>query len=290
MQNVHFTPPQLATMFKVNVSTIKRWVNKGYIEAEVTAGGHRRVSRIQLEKFIKKNPQYSKSSYVLRRMQKKDICPAKNCWKKYYKCLYNNDTKGSAQLIEKLYLKGIPILNILEHAITPTMRHLSEEWSKNNISVYEEHRMSFMIRMHLIRLDQLVPDKSSIKSPCALLACAPGEFHELPLQLISLIYKLRGWRTHIMGVNVKINDLIKTIKKIKPQVITVSKTYSRKETDAYMNKLTQFTNKQNICLAFGGGAWKKQFNHKKRWTTKKCVHYFPTLRLFYDHLEGYKRK
>lgn len=289
MQNAHFTPPQLAPMFRVNVSTIKRWVNKGYLDAEVTAGGHRRITKKQLEKFIKKYPPYAKSSYVLRRLQKKDYCPSRNCWGKYYNYLLRNENQKAGQIIEKLFLSGTSIIELLRIVVTPTMRHISDLWTQKKITIYEEHRMSFNIRMHLIKLDQFISDTTKKDSPTAILACAPGEFHEMPLQLIALLFKLNSWKTYILGVNISISELIKAAKKIKPQVVVVSKTYTKKESPNFFKKLGLFMDKNDICMATGGGAWKKEVNSQFM-SDRRCAKYFPALKLFSDFLQNYKRK
>ncbi|XOU94039.1 MAG: helix-turn-helix domain-containing protein [Candidatus Kerfeldbacteria bacterium] len=289
MQNAHFTPPQLAPLFGVNVSTIKRWAEKGYLPTHTTPGGHRRISKDQLSEFITKYPKHAKNSYVLKRLLKKDYCPDNKCWKQYYQYLKHNDNTKAIQLLEKQFLSGASIINILKTIITPTLRHLGQEWTKNNITVFDEHRISFNMRVHLMRLDQLIPDKTTNKSLNTILACAPGEYHELPLQLVALIFKLNGWYTHILGVNIKIVDLLKTAKKIKPEVIVISKTYTKKTSAAYFNKLGSFMDENNICIAMGGGAWEKETNSKFV-RNRKCAKYFPALKLFSDFLADYKRK
>lgn len=289
MQNVHLSPPQLAPLFGVNVSTIKRWVDKGYLESETTPGGHRRVSREQLQQFIKKYPRHAKSSYVLNRLRKKDFCPDDDCWKKYYQHLLKNENQPAAELIEKQYLSGASVLKILSSIITPTMRHLSDQWSENKITVYDEHRISFNIRLHLQKLNLLIPDKTKKDSPRAILACAPGEYHELPLQLLALIFKQHGWQTQVLGVNIKIGELIRAVKKIKPYGIIISKTYSRKKSDAYFDQLTRFADREKICLAFGGGAWRENLK-KSGWAKRQCVRFFPSLDQFSDFLKNYRRK
>lgn len=289
MQNVHFTPPQLAPLFGINVSTIKRWINKGYLRATVTAGGHRRISREQLMEFVKKYPHYAKSSYVLKRLHGKSFCPSADCWKKYYRFLRKSDNQNAEHLIEKLFLSGASIIEILHTVITPALRQMAREWAGNKISVYEEHRMSFDIRLHLLRLDQFIPNIPSKKPREAILACAPGEFHELPLQLVALILKMNGWKTHILGINIHIKELFKAAAAIKPRVIVISKTYSTQDATAYIQELMRYADKQAICLAFGGAAWHRE-SKKRPWLAKKCIHYFPALRAFDGFLKDYKRR
>lgn len=289
MQNEHFTPPQLAKLFGVNVSTIKRWADRGYLPTSSTAGGHRRISKEQLSSFINKYPKHTKNSYILRKLLKKNFKIEKNNWHEYYSLLKKNENSQALALIEKLYLSGASIIEILKTTVNPTLRIIAENWAQNKISVYEEHRMSFNIRTHLMRLDQFIPDKTDNQSPAAILACAPGEYHELPLQLVSLIFKLHGWKTYVLGVNIKIGELIKVAKKLKPNGIIVSKTYTKKESNAYFNKLTKFADQENICLAFGGGAWQRNLA-KVTWAKRKCVHFFSSLGEFGDFLKNYKRK
>ncbi|MDP2684307.1 MAG: helix-turn-helix domain-containing protein [bacterium] len=289
MQNEHFTPPQLANLFGVNVSTIKRWADREYLPTSTTVGGHRRISKEQLSTFINKYPKHAKSSYVLRKLLKKDFKIEKNYWQEYYSLLKKNENQKALAIIEKLYLSGASIIEILRTTITPTLREIGEQWSQGKISVYEEHRMSFNMRIHLMHLDQFIPNKTNDKSPSAIVACAPGEYHELPLQLVSLIFKLNGWKTYILGVNIKIGELIKVAKKLKPSGIVVSKTYTKKESNAFFDKLTKFADRENICVAFGGGAWQQKFK-KAPWAKRKCAHYFPALKLFSDFLKDYKRK
>lgn len=289
MQIVHFTPPQLAPLFGVNVSTIKRWADRGYLPTQKTSGGHRRISRDDLMKFIKTHPKHAKNSYVLKRLMNKDFCPDDNCWQDYYKYLLKNENMQAGQLLEKLYLGGTNIINVLRLVITPTMRHIADEWAANKITVYEEHRISFNIRTHLQRLDQFIPEKLTKNSPCGILTCAPGEYHEMPLQLIALLFKLNGWKTHILGINIKISELLKAADKIKPQLMIISKTYTTKETPSYFNKLAQYTKKNDICVAMGGATWKKRFD-KEAWMKRSCVQYFPALKVFDEFLKNYKRK
>lgn len=287
MQNVQFTPPQLAPLFGVNVSTIKRWADRGFLPSSVTAGGHRRISQLQLNEFIKKNPKYARNSYVLNRLLKKEKCLPESCWKEYYKALEKNDTAAAQKIIDKHYLRGTKLLDILSSIVTPTLRHIGEQWHGKKISVYEEHRMSFQIRLHLMHLDQLIPVVNNNKAPEAILACAPHEYHELPLQLVALILKKRGWKTNILGINITIKELLKAADEIKPRLMIVSRTYAQKDSDDYFSALTDYGDKHHICIAFGGEAWHKKLAHA-HWAKRKCVHYFPSLKDFNEHLRDFR--
>ncbi len=289
MQNVHFTPPQLAPMFGVNVSTIKRWVDKGYLDADVTAGGHRRITRDQLARFIKKYPKYS-SAYTLKRLQEQKADVSDELWEEYYRLLEMNDLRAAERFIDKLYIQNIPIQTILSRVIMRALRHMGEQFQSGELSVYEEHRMSFLIRMHVVRLDGYVPDKTTAQSPVVMLACAPGEYNELPLQIIALLFKLHGWRPQVLGINVSLAGLKKAAQRFKPQMIVPTKTYTDKPSTEYFNELTKYAYHHGIVLGFGGPVWKKFFSvkRKKCWSNSKCVYFFNGLSDFETFLTDYK--
>ena len=169
------------------------------------------------------------------------------------------------------------------------MHHIADEWSKKRISVFEEHRMSFYLRSHLLRLDQFIQPAKSPKPPSAILACAPGEYHELPLQLLALVFKQNGWKPHVLGLNISISELLKAAKKIQPKIIIISKTYTQKASVAYFSKLFAYSKKNNICIACGGGAWEKTFK-RGIWKNQECARFFPGLSKFDSFLKNYRRK
>jgi excisionase family DNA binding protein len=49
----HFTPAEVATLFGVAAVTVRVWANKGWLKAELTAGGHRRFSKQELFRFAR---------------------------------------------------------------------------------------------------------------------------------------------------------------------------------------------------------------------------------------------
>ena len=47
------TPKQVARAIDVSESSIKRWCDKGVIETQYTAGGHRRITMAGLIEFVR---------------------------------------------------------------------------------------------------------------------------------------------------------------------------------------------------------------------------------------------
>jgi len=263
MQNVHFTPPQIARLFQVNVSTIKRWIDKGMLDSKFTAGGHRRVTQAQLSAFVTKYPQNAGSSYVLQRYARKnELSPI--AWQKYYRFLERNEVKLAEEFIEGLYISRTTIPHILDEVIVPALRHIGDAWAAGTVSIFEEHRMSFIIRMQLLHLDRYIPVIDSKRAPIAVLACAPGEHHEIPLQMLAIICKLQGWRVALLGINVPVIEMKKAIMTLKAKLLCLTSTYKHKAFLKLVAQLGKFCMKQKSTLAIGGGGWQEKLRANSR--------------------------
>lgn len=283
MQNVHFTPPQLARLFGVNVSTIKRWVDKGMLPAQKTTGGHRRISKIELQKFIKNYPKLANQSYTLSRLLKtKEINDS--LWPKFYDYLKKSDTAGAQKFIEQLFLKNYPVIKILENIFTPTLVKIGNDWAQNKISIFEEHQMSFILRLQLFALEQIIPEPNN-QAPKAILACAEGDHHEIPLQMIAVLLKANGWKNYILGINISATEIIKAAKKIQPHFIGITNTYSKINNKKFLNDLVTYAKKHNIFLGFGGNGWKE--SEKK--INSPLIKYFNNLASFEKFIKTNKK-
>lgn len=251
---MHFTTPQLANIFNVNVSTIKRWIDKGVIDSDRTPGGHRRVSNKQLEKFRRNFSLSTPESYVLNRINKQK----KIDWEKYYRLVFENKDTESYLYIENIFISGTSILEIITDIISPALVNIGYEWTKGNMEIHDEHRMSFIIREQLLRIKGfiLAPPEDA---PMAILACSRDENHEIPLHIAEIIFKKNGWKSSTLGINIKINDLVKASKKLNPDLISILKIYTPKLNIKKISysKLIKYSSEEKVRIVLAGSGWKK---------------------------------
>lgn len=252
MQNVHFSPPDLAPLFGVNVSTIKRWVDRGLLASEMTPGGHRRVRQDQLKDFLRRYPNYTDRSYVLRRLHKLDqVLPA---WQEYEAALFARRDQAARAILEQALWRRIPVAKIFDDFIAPTLVSVGAKWSRGEASIYDEHRISFQIRTHIQHLDDLLPDPAP-GAPVAVLACAPGDAHELPLQMVGLVLKEAGWIPESTGINTPLSAIREAIDRLHPRVVAITCTFRKPGLDTFLRALRRLTMGRKIELLYGGGGW-----------------------------------
>lgn len=82
--------------------------------------------------------------------------------------------------------------------ILPTLSAIGRGWEESNVEISQEHFASNLIRGRLLSLGRLWGRGSG---PLALLACAPGEQHDISLLAFGLILRSYGWRILFLGAN-----------------------------------------------------------------------------------------
>jgi excisionase family DNA binding protein len=256
MQNVHFTPPEIARLIGVNESTVKRWIDKGVLTAEKTPGGHRRVSRNDIQKFVASHKKYADQSYIL-----KKICPAGTelDYEVYYLNLLERRYEEGRKFLHKTYISGVPIIDIIEKIIAPTLAVVGEGWRKGVLSIESEHRITFVVRQHLMVLEQFIGAPNRTKNAKVLLACVPGDNHELVLHILSLALRSFGHETEVLGINISEEELARAAKSYKPDHIVLSKVYTPITLkESYVRGVEKLARDLGIQVHIGGRGWKKK--------------------------------
>ncbi len=94
------------------------------------------------------------------------------------------------------------------------------EWLKGKISLLVHNYAVTTLYSQLIVMMNAA--KMPITGPKILLACAPGDRHEIGLILLSIILRRRGFIVIYMGSNFATDELHQTIKLVQPNLICLS--------------------------------------------------------------------
>ena len=103
-----------------------------------------------------------------------------------------------AQAILDRVLAAVTVDTLLGEVILPYLRELGDRWERGEASVAQEHFASNVIRGRLLALARGW-DRGG--GPRAVLACAPGEQHDLGLIAFGLALRARGWRIVYLGAD-----------------------------------------------------------------------------------------
>jgi methanogenic corrinoid protein MtbC1 len=135
-----------------------------------------------------------------------------------WSALDNFDDAGAQAAFDRL-VATFSIEAVAETAILPYLRTLGERWRDDDASIAQEHFASGLLRARLLGLARGW-DRGT--GPRALLACPPGEHHDLGLIILGLALRDRGWRITFLGPNTPIETLAATADQLTPDVVVLS--------------------------------------------------------------------
>jgi DNA-binding transcriptional MerR regulator len=95
---------------------------------------------------------------------------------------------------------------VVRDVVMPYLYELGERWREGTVSVAGEHFASNVIRNRLAGLAQ---GWGRGHGPRAVLACAPGELHDIALLAFGVVLHRHGWRVDFLGADTPIADLIR---------------------------------------------------------------------------------
>jgi MerR family transcriptional regulator, light-induced transcriptional regulator len=107
----------------------------------------------------------------------------------------------------------------LSEVVFPYLRELGECWMRGEVTVGQEHFASRLIQGRLLGLAR---GWDSGAGPRAVLACPPGELHDLGLIGHGLALRNRGWRVFYLGADTPCDSLVEAVERLSPGLVALS--------------------------------------------------------------------
>ena len=138
---------------------------------------------------------------------------------------------------------------VLRDAVLPYLHELGERWERGEVSVAQEHFASALLRGRLLGLAR---GWGNAGSPLALLACVPGDQHDLGLICFGLALRGHGWRIAYLGPDTPLDTTISTARLLGPGLVVLTATTAAHATAA-RDGLAEVARAGPLALA-GAGA------------------------------------
>jgi methanogenic corrinoid protein MtbC1 len=158
------------------------------------------------------------------------------------------DESAAQQVLDRL-LSDFTLATVLRDAVLPYLRELGDRWERQEVTIAQEHFASNVIRG---RLTGLARGWGSGRGPRAVLACPPGELHDLPLLIFGIVLNRNGWRVVYFGANTPVEELLRVVSESRPDLVVLTAT----STDYFaplVSDLSQLARLAPLALA-GAGA------------------------------------
>jgi len=113
----------------------------------------------------------------------------------------------AAQAVFDRLLSDFTVETVLRDVVMPYLQELGERWERGSVTVAQEHFASNLLRG---RLASLARGWGHGHGPRAVLACPPGERHDLALLVFGIALNRNGWRVGYLGADTPLEELINT--------------------------------------------------------------------------------
>ncbi len=124
-----------------------------------------------------------------------------------------------AQAILDRLLAVATVETLLSDVVLPYLRELGERWHRGDASVAQEHFASSVVRGRLLGLAR---GWGLGLGPTAVLACLPGEQHDLGLIAFGLALRSRGWRIVYLGTDSPIETIEDVSRQLDPSLVVLT--------------------------------------------------------------------
>jgi DNA-binding transcriptional MerR regulator len=246
---------EVARRSGVTPDLLRAWERRyGLLEPERSAGGFRLysledVARVaRMRELVAGGLSAGEAAQLARRPPEPAWVAPHDALDSLREALDRFDDAGAHAAFDRL-LADWSIDAVLDEAVMPILRELGDRWERGDASVAQEHFASQLLRGRLLGLargwDRGV-------GPRAVLACAPGELHDLPLVVFGLALRTHGWRITWIGADTPLETVADAADTLAPAAVVVSGTTSE-PLDACVDRLAVLARSVPLWLA-GGGA------------------------------------
>jgi DNA-binding transcriptional MerR regulator len=108
---------------------------------------------------------------------------------------------------------------VLSDVALAAMRDIGDRWEREDIGVGEEHFATNLVRGRLLALAR---GWGGGDGPVAVLACPPGEQHDLGLIAFGLALRDRGWRIAYLGQDTPIDTAAATAERLGARLVVLA--------------------------------------------------------------------
>ena len=112
---------------------------------------------------------------------------------------------------------------VLADVVLPLLYELGTGWERGEISVAQEHFSSNLLRGRLLGLARGW-DRGTGRR--AVLACPPGERHDLGLVIFGLALRDLGWRITFLGADTPPDTIVDIVRRLEPEALVLAVTDS----------------------------------------------------------------
>jgi len=128
------------------------------------------------------------------------------------------DAAAAQDALDRLF-SSVTTEFALTNVLIPYLRDLGDRWAAGRVSVAQEHFAAHLVRGRLLGI---AGDWGARGGSTAVLACMPGEHHDLGLVILGILLSRRGWRVTFLGADTPFDTLEAGVRSLRPAAVVLT--------------------------------------------------------------------
>lgn len=253
----------VAHLTGINPVTLRAWERRyNLITPQRTPKGHRLYTEDDVElikqvlELLDQGISISQVKPLLERSPSPQhgitLAETGDVWNDYQQKMLHAVEKFDEHTLDSTYSDALslyPVDVVIQRLVLPLLRIIGERWKERKSGIVEEHFFSVYLRNKLgARIHHLNQNSSG---PLLILACLPGEYHEIGLLLFALATVNFGYRVLILGSNTPLEQIPEILHQQSCAGVVLSGS-ARPSRSLFANELPDLVKNSDIPVFIGG--------------------------------------
>jgi DNA-binding transcriptional MerR regulator len=248
---------ELSRRVGVSPDVLRVWERRyGVLRPTRTEGGFRlyssadeqRVRRMMALQEQGFSPAVAARAAAAEDLGASDAAPSQALRQALGEALDRFDEAGANRAFDRA-LAALSLDTLLREIVLGYLADLGDRWGAGQVSVAQEHFATNILRGRLLGLGR---DWGQGGGRSALLACPPGERHDLGLICFGLALRARGWRITFLGADTPVDTVLQAARDLHPDLVVLTAATSDRF-DQVQSQLGELVGAARVALA-GAGA------------------------------------
>ncbi len=182
--------------------TLRKWEQRyGVLRPVRTAGGQRRYSEMDVQRVewlrdrIRDGWRIGEAARVIDEATSVALDEPSDLRDTLIAAIEENDPRAVSATLDQAFAV-LRLEQALAEVVTPALQWAGDAWHRGELSVAQEHAITAKVRAHLGKL--ISEGRGGVRGS-AVLACAPGEHHDIGLLMLAVMLRADGGRVPRRG-------------------------------------------------------------------------------------------
>lgn len=257
-----YTVNEVEERTKVAASTLRQWERRyGFPKPERTESGYRLYSdedvrQIEaMKQHIAEGIPASRAAELVKQLKPAPSGPRPlaDLRRELVEALISLDEGRAERILSEAHALH-PVEAVMLDLLQEAMIEVGRLWHDGKVSTATEHFASSYVQGRLRSLLNLAANLKN--APAVIVACAPGEHHELGALILAVMLRRAGYRVYYLGANTPLGDLREMARRVGAIGVMISAS-SGEVVQHLMAERSQLGGMAPI-LAFGGQAFNER--------------------------------